>query len=142
MATKRKKETELPMELPRVPRAFEQSRMFRLRLPPDLSEQIEKEAMDTGLPQNRVIINRLARVTTADDTAKHADLNRETERILARYSAQQASVELGKNLLRAVDAILDAKPHELQARVEALRVERRGMQAIEQAAVRVAKRNE
>jgi DNA repair protein RadC len=56
------------------------------------------------------------------------------EILLARYAAQQDSVELGKKLLQAVDEILDAKPNELQARVEGLRVVRRAMRGIEQAA--------
>jgi hypothetical protein len=138
MATpKRKKAQEkLPMELPRIPRGSEYAREFRLRLPPDLSGRIEKEAYDTGKPQNRVIIDMLARVTQADESTSIASSARHLETLLAKYSAQQSSVELSKDLLRAVDEILDAKPHEVQARVEGLRVVRRAMREIERTTVK------
>jgi len=135
----KKKETaarELPMELPRVGHISQQGRDFRLRLPPDLSEEIEKESVNTGLPQNRIIINRLARFGQADKTATMDGLIGHMETLLARYGAQQSGVELSKDLLRAVDDILAAKPNELQARVEGLRVVRRAMREIEQAAAR------
>jgi hypothetical protein len=130
--TKRKRESELPMELPKFPQVGEPVQEFRIRLPLDLAQEVEKEVVDSGLPRNRVVINRVARGGHNSKTATLESLIRDMETLLARYSSQQSSVELSKDLLRAVDEILDARPNEVQARVEGLRVVRRAMSGIEQ----------
>jgi hypothetical protein len=133
--TKRKKDAELPMDPPRSVAylSSQQGRDFRLRLPPDLSEEIEKESVESGVPQNRIIINRLARFAHDSKAATMDSMIGHMETLLARYGAQMHGVELGRELLQAVDQILDAKPNEVQARVEGLRVVRRAMRGIEQA---------
>jgi hypothetical protein len=137
MATaKRKKEParESPMELPRVQRAFEQNREFRLRLPPDLSDEIEKESAESGLPQNRVIINRLARVKPTDSLRKHEELNRDVEELLSRYSALITLKDFGKDVRQAIEDVVNAKPAELPVRVDKLRILYRNMLKLERTA--------
>jgi hypothetical protein len=134
----RKKETvarELPMNLPKeVVPLSQQGRDFRLRLPPDLSEEIEKESFDTGVPQNRIIINRLSRFGQNDRTVTLDGLINHMETLLAGYGTRLNNVELGEELLQAVDEALAAKPNEIQAKLDKVRLARRGMQAIEQQA--------
>jgi hypothetical protein len=122
-----------------MPRAA-QVREYRLRLPADVSEEIEKESLDTGLPQNRIIINRLARFGPNDKMATMDGLIGHMETLLAGYGSRLSGVELGEELLQAVDQILDAKPNELQARVDKLRVVRRAVRGIEQSTTNILAR--
>jgi hypothetical protein len=128
---KRKKSQELPMELPRVPRPFEQAQYMRLRLPPDIMEEVEKEAAETGAPLTRVVINRLARVKPTDNLKKHEELNNDVEVLLTKFSSRIDSVIYGKNLLRAVDDVLAANPAQLEAKLDQLRIERRALRELE-----------
>jgi hypothetical protein len=134
MATAKRKRVQekLPMELPRNLRAFEHGRMFRLRLPPDLSADIEKEAYDTGLPQNRIILNRLAREMQNDATVTQASLNAHMADLLARYGARISSLEYGEDLLQAAEGVVNATTAELQAKVDKLRVALRAVRSIKQ----------
>jgi hypothetical protein len=129
---KRKKDTELPMELPRdIAPLSQQGRDFRLRLPPDLSEEIEKESVESGLPQNRIIINRLARFAHDSKAARMDDLINHMETLLAKYGTRITDLDLAESLLSTVDEALDAKPNELQAKMDKVRVIRRAMRALE-----------
>jgi hypothetical protein len=135
--TKRKKENAklLPMELPRAPRnlrAFEQGRMFRLRLPPDLSEDIEKEAVASGKPQNRIIMDRLAREMSNNATVTQASLNAHMADLLARYGARISSLEYGEDLIAAAEAVVNAEPGALAAKVDKLRIALRAVRSIKQ----------
>jgi hypothetical protein len=116
MAPRRKKQTSTTP-------AFKRGREFKVILPEDISEWIEKQAKDEGRPQSRIIINHLSRIPNLEKQAKLGTLVRDMEIILARYSSQQTMAELSEPLLRAVDDVLAAKTDgERQARLDKLRV--------------------
>jgi hypothetical protein len=135
MATaKRKKAQELPMELPRVPRPSEQAQYMRLRLPPDIMLDVEKEAHDTRMPLTRVVINRLGRVRPSDEQTSMASMIHHMETLLTKYGTRINSLILSENLLRAVDDALAAKPAQLEAKLDELRIARRAMRELERTA--------
>ena len=49
--------------------AYKRGREFKVILPPDISEWIEREAREEGRPQSRIIINHLSRVPYLDRQA-------------------------------------------------------------------------
>jgi hypothetical protein len=100
-------------------------REFKLRLPPDVSERVENEAANTGLPQNRVIINDLAATPALREQRALGEQVTEMKIVLARYGAQIVWHELADDLLKAVDGVLAAKSSgELQGAMERLKVAR------------------
>jgi hypothetical protein len=123
-----------PMDMPRVAHFSEQGRDFRLRLPRDLSDEIEKESAVSGIPQNRIIINRLAAFGQNNKAASMDSLLNHLETLLARYGTRLNSVELAEDLARAANEVVNAKAAELPAKVDKLRVILRAMQEMERAA--------
>jgi hypothetical protein len=111
----------------RTPAAFERGREFKLRLPPDVSERVEAKAKAEGRPQNRVIINELAAFPDLERLRKFGELVGDMENVLARYSSRIMAADLGEALMHAVDDVLKADRHELQARLDRLRVLRNAM---------------
>ena len=110
-----------------------QGREYKIRLPEDIAQRIEAKAKDEQRPQNRIIINELAKFPDLEKTDKLAELVRYMEVVIARYAAQQTVADLSKQLLSAVDAVLSAQGGALTAAVEKLRVVRVGMLAHDQA---------
>ena len=109
-----------------------QGREYKIRLPEDIAQRIEAKAKVEGRPQNRIIINELAKFPDLEKTDKLAELVRYMEVVIARYAAQQTAADLSKQLLSAVDAVLNAQGGALTAAVEKLRVVRVGMLAHDQ----------
>src|SRR5262245_7787731 len=104
-----------------------QGREFKIRLPEDIAERIEAKAKDEQRPQNRIIINELAKFPDLEKTGKLAELVRDMEVVVARYAAQITSHDLADELLRAVDAVLATQGGALPAAIEKLRLVRTGM---------------
>ena len=104
-----------------------QGREYKIRLPEDIAQRIEAKAKDEQRPQNRIIINELARFPDLEKTDKLAELVRDMEVVIARYAAQITSHDLTDELLRAVDAVLATQGGALPAAIEKLRLVRTGM---------------
>ncbi len=104
-----------------------EGREFKLRIPTDVADRIEKKAKREGRPQNRVIINELAATPQLELTADLADLIQNLQIILARYGSRITQLDLSEALLKAVDDVLAAAGNELPAAIERLRVARIGM---------------
>jgi len=104
--------------------ALGQGREYKIRLPEDIAQRIEMKAKDEQRPQNRIIINELAAFPDLEQNTKLASLVGHMEVLLARYAAQQTVADLSKQLLSAVDAVLNAQGGALPAAIERLRVER------------------
>ncbi|MGV7215039.1 hypothetical protein [Bradyrhizobium sp. UFLA05-112] len=115
-------------------RAFEMAREFKLRLPPDLSEWVERKALITGQTQSRVMVNGLASLDHLEKVQDFGELLEHFRTTLAKYSARIVVADLSDDLLRAVDAVLEATDGELQARLDKLRVIRGDMQKHERVA--------
>jgi hypothetical protein len=88
--------------------AFKRGREFKVILPPDISERIEKQAKDEGKPQSRIIINDLARIPDLDRQAKLGQLTKDMEVVLTRYHERIIIADLTDDLLRAAREIVKA----------------------------------
>ena len=104
-----------------------QGREYKIRLPEDIAQRIEAKAKDEQRPQNRIIINELARFPDLEKTGKLAELVRDMEVVIARYAAQITAHDLTDELLGAVDAVLATQGGALPAAIEKLRLVRTGM---------------
>ena len=85
-----------------------QYRDYKIRLPEDVAERIEKKAKAEERPHNRIIINELAAVplmVPVGNLAKHVS---DMGMVLARYGARITALEVSDDLLAAVDAVLKA----------------------------------
>jgi hypothetical protein len=108
--------------------AYKRGREFKVILPPDISEWIEREAREEGRPQSRIIINHLSRVPYLDRQAKLGELIRDMETTLAKYGSRITQIELNEALLRALDEALAAGSEaQRQPPLDRLRVIRRAM---------------
>ena len=108
--------------------AYKRGREFKVILPPDISEWIEREAREEGRPQSRIIINHLSRVPYLDRQAKLGELIRDMETTLAKYGSRITQIELNEALLRALDQALAAGSEaQRQPPLDRLRVIRRAM---------------
>jgi hypothetical protein len=110
-----------------------QGREYKIRLPEDVAERIEAKAKREQRPQNRIIINELAKFPDLEKTENLAMLVEHMQTVLARYGGQITSHELTDALLKAVDAVLATQGGALPAAIERLRVVRTGMLAHDQA---------
>src|SRR4029453_9101500 len=107
-----------PRKKKRTTPAFERGREFKLRLPPEVSERVEAKAKEEGRPQNRIIINELAAFPNLERLRKLDEMVSDMETTLARYSSRIVLADVGEALLQAVDDVLKADSHELQARLD------------------------
>src|SRR5262249_272783 len=123
----------LPMAPPRRKSSPPQGREYKIRLPEDIAQRIEAKAKGEQRPQNRIIINELARFPDLEKTDRLAELIRDMEVVVARYPAQITSHDRTDALLKAVDAVLATQGGALPAAIERLRVVRTGMLAHDQA---------
>jgi hypothetical protein len=113
-------------------------REYKVRLPFDLAEEIEEESERTGAPQNRIVVDRLERdrrdgkIKTLDNLIQNLFLAQtEVGTLLARYGARADAIDLGEELPRVVDEVLNAKPAELPAKLDKLRLVRGKMLNVE-----------
>ena len=124
----------------RAPRASEQGREFKLRLPPDVSERIEAKAMAEGRPQNRVIINELASIPYLERLRDFGTQLEDMKTVLARHSARIVTADLTDDLLNTLREMLKADESnnvgELRARLAKVRVILSEMERNENAAKR------
>ena len=111
---------------PTIP-AYKRGREFKTILPPDVSERIERRAREEGKPQSRIIVDDLSRIPFLESQAQFGKLVKAMETVLARYGSRIVTVDLETQLLRAIDRLLEAKPGEVQARLDGLRVLRAAM---------------
>jgi predicted DNA-binding protein len=109
------------------------SREYKIRLPEDVAQRIEAKAKAEGRPQNRVIINELARFPDIEPQATLAERVRDLEVVLAHYGSRITWLDLSENLLNAVDALLAAEGGPVSAAIDKLRVARAGMLAHQRA---------
>ncbi|UVO30170.1 hypothetical protein [Bradyrhizobium arachidis] len=93
-----------------------------------MSGWVEQRAKDTGWPQNRVITSGLSSLEHLEKFRDFGELLEHFKTTLAKYSARIVAADLSDELLRAVDAVLEATDGELQARLDKLRVVRSDMQ--------------
>ncbi len=82
--------------------AYERTREFKLRLPPDISERIERKAHAEGRPQNRVIINELASIPHLERQRELGDVVEDMKALLARQGARMILADLSDELLRSI----------------------------------------
>jgi hypothetical protein len=101
-------------------------REYKLRLPEDIAERIEKKAVAEQRPQNRVIINELASVPYLEQFKNLAEQVTNMEIILARHGARITWHDIQDELLNAVDAVL-GQPTNAPAALDKLRAVRAGM---------------
>ena len=123
----------------KTPAPLRPGREYKLRLPEDVAERIEKKAAAEQRPQNRVIINELASVPYLEQFRNLAEQITNMEIILARHGARITWHDLSDELLNAVDAVLKAEGGALPAALDKLRAVRRGMMIHERTMVK--KRN-
>src|SRR6476469_5764381 len=69
-------------------------RFFKVGLPNDIAQRIEAKAKAEGRPQNRIIINDLARIPYLEQFEKLAEQVSDMGTVLARYSARVTSLEM------------------------------------------------
>jgi hypothetical protein len=117
---------------PAIP-AYKRGREFKVILPPDVSERIERRAREEGKPQSRIIVDDLSRIPFLESQAQFGKLVKAMETVLARYGSRIVTADLETQLLRAIDRLLEAKPGEVQARLDGLRVLRAAMASRERA---------
>jgi hypothetical protein len=113
-------------------------REYKVRLPFDLAEEIEYESGHSGIPQNRIIVDRLNREKAANDIRTMNDLieklilaGGDLNILIARYGSRMDSIDLGEELPEVIDEVLNAKPAELPAKLDKLRLVRSKMRNIE-----------
>lgn len=97
-----------PSRRKKSPPAFKRGREFKVILPPDISERIEKQAKDEGKPQSRIIINDLARIPDLDKRSRFEELVGDMDEILARYGAWIVTADLTDDLLRTLREMVKA----------------------------------
>jgi hypothetical protein len=119
----RKRDKAPPATLP----AYKRGREFKVILPPEVSERIERRARDEGKPQSRVIVDDLSRIPVLEAQSQLGKLVRTMENVLARYGSRIVTLDLETQLLRAIDRLLEARPGEVQARLDGLRILRAAM---------------
>jgi hypothetical protein len=127
-----------PRKKPRASKPGD-ARDYKIRLPEDIAQRIEAKAKAEGRPQNRVIINELARFPDVEPHSTLAERVRDLEVVLARYAARISWLDLTEQLLNAVDAVLTAEGAAVSAAIDRLRVARAGMLAHRRAAERRTK---
>jgi hypothetical protein len=118
----------VPEAAPAPVPAYKRGREFKVILPPDLSERIERQAQEEGRPQSRVIVNDLAAIPWLRSQAALAETVRDMQVILARYGSRLTLSDVNDELMAAIDELLAAQGDaELQARVDKVRVVRSAM---------------
>jgi hypothetical protein len=106
-------------------------RVYKLRLPRDIAERIEKKAADEQRPVNRIIINELADVPRLEQAAKFDDLIRQLETVIWRHGARIAWLDLTHDLLDAVDGVVNAEGAAIYGAIDKLRIVRRAIELTE-----------
>jgi hypothetical protein len=125
------------MAPPRKPAEPGRGHPIHVRLPTDIFDRVDAKAKAEGRPMNRIIINELAAFPHLDRQAKLGDHVRDLGVLLARYGARVTQVDLGEDLLRALDAALGARTDgALQPSLDRLRVIRAAMLESEQQVAR------
>lgn len=88
--------------------AYKRGREFKVILPPDVSERIERQARDEGKPQSRIIIGDLSRIPYLEAQAQLGTLVRDMELLLLRQEARTTTAELTDDLLRTLRDMVKA----------------------------------
>jgi hypothetical protein len=111
------------MAPPRKPSGPDAKHFVRLRLPDDVFRRLDDKARNAARPFNRTVINELAAFPHFDGLPRLAELVGAIETLLSRFGARLTAIELGDELLRALDAALAARTNgQLQSQLDRLRV--------------------
>jgi predicted DNA binding CopG/RHH family protein len=102
-------------------------REVKMRLPEDIAERIEAKAKAEGRPMNRIIINELAMIPHLEQIRDLATLVEDMKDNLARYGARITMADLSDELLKAIDAALDAEGSMQEAALDRVRALRGSM---------------
>src|SRR5262245_55872578 len=108
-----------------------QYRDYKIRLPQDVAERIERKAKAEERPQNRISINEMAAIPHLESVGNLAGHVSALETLLLRHGMRITSLDVSEELLAAVDAVLAAEGGALPAAVDKLRLARAGMLAVE-----------
>ncbi|KWV50482.1 hypothetical protein AS156_14245 [Bradyrhizobium macuxiense] len=118
MAPRSKKQKAIP--------AYKRGREFKVILPPDVSERIERQAREEGRPQSRIIVYDLSRIPYLEAQTQLGVLVRDMETLLLRQEARTITAELTDDLLATLremtKADADGNMGALRAKVAKVRV--------------------
>jgi hypothetical protein len=112
---------------PRKKHAARPGREFKMRIPEEIAARIEAKAKAQQRPMNRIVINELYLIPHYEKMQDFNTAVQDMEIILARYGARITSLDVGQELVGAVDAVLEAEGGAQQAAIDRLRVTRAGM---------------
>jgi len=98
-----------------------------VRLSEEIFSRLDAKAKSEGRPLSRIISDDLARVPWLEAQTQLGKLIGAMERVLAAYGSRITTVTLETELLRSVDRLLEAKPGEVQARIDGLKLLRAAM---------------
>ena len=115
-----------PPRKKRATAAADKVREYKVRMPEDVAHWIEERANRDQVPQNRVIINALARYPDLEAHPTFREMMQDNEVILARYSARIIVADLTDDLLGTLREMVKAdeadKVGEVRAKVQKVRV--------------------
>jgi hypothetical protein len=98
-----------------------------VRLSEEIFFRLDAKAKSEGRPLSRIISDDLARVPWLEAQTQLGKLITIMERILLHHGTRLTTVTLETELLRSVDRLLEAKPGEVQARIDGLKLLRAAM---------------
>jgi len=125
------------MAPPRKKRVKQQESLpLHARLPLPLFEWLEQRAKKYGWPMNRTLVHELGNIPHIERLAKQGDVFEQMQFVLNQYGARITLADLSEDLLAALDEALEARPNELQAKLDRLRVLRHNMRRMERMAER------
>jgi hypothetical protein len=104
-----------------------------VRLSEEIFSRLGARAKSEGRPLSRIISDDLARVPWLEAQTQLGKLINVMDRILAQYGTRITTVTLETELLRAIDRLLEAKPGEVQARIDGVKLLRAAMRNRERA---------
>jgi hypothetical protein len=93
-----------PRKRPRTPHEGVE---FKLRVPDSIAKKIEARAKQEQRPMNRIVVNWLGEHERLEQFENFAELLRDLDVIVAQYGAEITRHKLTKELLAAVDTVLE-----------------------------------
>jgi HEAT repeat protein len=118
--------------MPRRPQtaktASPRAREYKVRLPTDIGDRIEAKAKAEGWPQNRTVINLLAKYFDLEKIGTLADQLGHLENMLLKYGSRIAWQEMVEEYDACVDEVLKTQGAAQQVAIDKLRAVRKGME--------------
>ena len=106
-------------------------REYKVRLSYQIAQEIEEVADRSGVSINRVIGDRLVSFEHMGLMDSLRKVTTQLTQLFTRYGSRMTQIELSEGLMRAVDEVLSAKPAELPAKLDKLRLVRGEIQDFE-----------